>query len=290
VSIVSYAQNFEDVMLWRALHHVEQGRYLDIGAQDPVIDSVSLAFYEAGWRGTHVEPTPAYAEQLRKSRPDETVIEAAVTDAAGPIRFYELGGLSSGRPDVADHHARNGHHIREMLVPTVRLGDLLEANGADIHWLKIDVEGMEREVLRSWGDCEIRPWLLVIEATFPNTQEPTHHLWIDEVLRRGYEEVFFDGLSRYFLHEAHHDLSGAFASPASVFDAFQVTSRHFATSRLVQTHDDERSRSEQRGAELEAVAAALAGRLKEREADQNQLTEQLQLQRTALARQEEGVR
>ena len=42
---VSYAQNFEDVMLWRALKHVENGYYVDIGAQDPVFDSVSLAFY-----------------------------------------------------------------------------------------------------------------------------------------------------------------------------------------------------------------------------------------------------
>ena len=57
MTFVSYAQNFEDVMLWRALSDVKQGHYIDIGAQDPVINSVSLAFYEAGWRGIHVEAT-----------------------------------------------------------------------------------------------------------------------------------------------------------------------------------------------------------------------------------------
>ena len=75
---ISYAQNFEDVMLWRALHHVENGHYIDIGAQDPVADSVSLAFYERGWRGVHVEPVPTHVAALRAARPDETVIEAAV--------------------------------------------------------------------------------------------------------------------------------------------------------------------------------------------------------------------
>ena len=55
MSIVSYAQNFEDVLLWRALGDVVGARYLDIGAQNPVVDSVSLAFYQAGWRGVHVE-------------------------------------------------------------------------------------------------------------------------------------------------------------------------------------------------------------------------------------------
>ena len=42
MTFISYAQNFEDVMLWRALKHVEKGFYVDVGAQDPVVDSVSL--------------------------------------------------------------------------------------------------------------------------------------------------------------------------------------------------------------------------------------------------------
>ena len=40
----SYAQNFEDLMLYRALGHLERGFYIDIGAQHPKIDSVSKAF------------------------------------------------------------------------------------------------------------------------------------------------------------------------------------------------------------------------------------------------------
>src|SRR5512146_169130 len=98
MTVLSYAQNFEDVMLWRAVGDVERGQYLDIGAQDPVVDSVSLAFYEAGWRGVHVEPTAAYAAKLRAARPDEIVIEAAVSESAGPIEFYEIAntGISTG--------------------------------------------------------------------------------------------------------------------------------------------------------------------------------------------------
>ena len=87
VSIVSYAQNFEDVLLWRALHDIIGGRYIDVGAHDPFINSVSLAFYNAGWRGVNVEPTPEFAARLREARPDDTVIEAAVSDKAGPIPF-----------------------------------------------------------------------------------------------------------------------------------------------------------------------------------------------------------
>ena len=232
MSIVSYAQNFEDVLLWRALGDVKDGRYIDIGAHDPVVDSVSQAFYEAGWRGMHVEPLPHYAAKLREARPEELVIEAAVTEAAGPMPFYELSGLSSGRADIARHHERSGHVTRKMLVPTVRLDDLLKLIGADIHWLKIDVEGMEADVLRSWGKSSVRPWVLVVEATFPNTQDPTQHLWLDEVLGRGYEQVFFDGLSCYFVHESHRDLAARFASPANFFDKFSVAKDHFSAALI----------------------------------------------------------
>ena len=35
---ISYAQNNEDVLLWRALGHVRDGFYIDVGANDPVHD------------------------------------------------------------------------------------------------------------------------------------------------------------------------------------------------------------------------------------------------------------
>ena len=69
----SYSQNLEDIRLWRALRHVTPGRYIDIGAWDPRIDSMSLGFYEKGWRGYHFEPNPTFAARLRAHRPDETV-------------------------------------------------------------------------------------------------------------------------------------------------------------------------------------------------------------------------
>jgi hypothetical protein len=45
MSIVSYAQNYEDVILHRALKDIEFGFYIDVGAQDPVEYSVTKAFY-----------------------------------------------------------------------------------------------------------------------------------------------------------------------------------------------------------------------------------------------------
>lgn len=285
MTFVSYAQNFEDVLLWRLLHDVERGQYLDIGAQDPVFDSVSLAFYNAGWRGLHVEPTPAYAARLREARPDETVIEAAITSSEGPIEFYEIPetGLSTGKAEIAERHRESGFEKRTILVPCMRLDRLFAKMSGDVHWMKVDVEGMEAEVLKSWGDHLRRPWVLLIEATFPNTQEHCEHLWIEEVLSRGYREAHFDGLSRYFIHEEHEELLGRLDAPANLFDAFHVTSTHFSAGMLNENSIAElervRSQSEERESQLAQEIAGLGQALEAASA----ATGEADAQRLALA-------
>ncbi|RQU92579.1 FkbM family methyltransferase, partial [Burkholderia cenocepacia] len=48
MTLISFAQNQEDVMLWRALGHVHNGFYIDVGAADPVDLSVTKLFYDHG--------------------------------------------------------------------------------------------------------------------------------------------------------------------------------------------------------------------------------------------------
>lgn len=235
MELISYAQNYEDIRLWRAFRDVEIGRYLDIGTQEPNHDSVSRLFYDRGWRGVHVEPTPTYAAAMRDARPDETVIEATVSNSPLPIKLFEIPGtgLSTGVPEIAQFHQEAGWTYREILVPTITLASLLESMGEDpIHWLKIDVEGMEADVLASWGDHPTRPAALVIEATKPNTQEQTHGVWHEMVTSRGYSEVLFDGLSRYFIHESHAARGDALALSPNVFDGFKILRSHFSAGRI----------------------------------------------------------
>jgi hypothetical protein len=72
MSFISYAQNYEDVMLWRALKHVQHGFYIDVGANDPTDDSVTKAFYVRGWRGINVEPLKLHHQDLLEARPLES--------------------------------------------------------------------------------------------------------------------------------------------------------------------------------------------------------------------------
>ncbi|RRH95463.1 FkbM family methyltransferase [Mesorhizobium tamadayense] len=221
--ITSYAQNFEDVILWRALNSVERGFYIDIGAQDPVEDSVSLSFYEQGWRGVHVEPTAAYAAKIRKARPDEEVIEAAVGTGTGLLTLHEFPctGLSTGDPAIAEQHVEAGFQMKEISVPLVSLQDLLDRHAErEVHWLKIDVEGMESAVIESWGCSAVRPWIVVVESTLPLSTEKSHEKWQPHLNELGYEFVYFDGLNRFYVSEEHPELKDSFGPGPNHFDQF----------------------------------------------------------------------
>ena len=200
--ITTYAQNFEDVILWRAIGGVTGGFYVDLGAQDPVLHSVSLAFYQHGWRGIHVEPTPAYAKALREMRPDEVVLEVAVGQRTGTIKLYEVTGtgLSTGDKALADAHAERGFGVKEIEVRVITLAEIFASTeGREVHWLKVDVEGMERDVLLGWGHSSVRPWIVLIESTVPLSTVESHADWEYLLLERDYVFVYFDGLNRFYL-------------------------------------------------------------------------------------------
>jgi FkbM family methyltransferase len=224
VSFISYAQNFEDVMLWRALKHVERGFYVDIGANDPVVDSVSKAFYDRGWRGVHVEPVPEFAQLLREARPEEAVIEKAVSALAGEMTLHVLAG--SGLSSSVDENARAASALiaREYFdiqVAAITVDELLAPYaGRDIHWLKIDVEGTELDVLRGWNATRDRPWIMVVEATVPSCPEECYEEWEPILIAADYHFAYFDGLSRFYVAKEHNDLADSFRKPPNVFDGF----------------------------------------------------------------------
>jgi len=214
-------------MLWRALKHVKNGLYVDIGAQHPVVDSVSKAFYEHGWRGIHIEPVPVYAELLRKDRPDETVLQVALADADGMLELNVIPdtGLSTAVDAYAQiHQVERGYELHRIQVPVLTLKTATKSLiGKDVHWLKIDVEGFEEKVLKGWDAKTLRPWIMVVEATIPNLSKNDYESWDPILVEADYQFVYFDGLNRFYVAKEHAELAEAFSSPPNVFDKMELT-------------------------------------------------------------------
>jgi FkbM family methyltransferase len=237
MSIVSYSQNLEDVLLWRALQHIPSGFYIDVGANDPTTDSVTRAFYERGWHGINIEPLEQHQRDLAHERPRDINLACAAGAAHGEIEIWECSvrGWATGADEVVTQHMSAGHDGVFRKVPVVPLKEIcaLYANG-EIHFLKIDVEGMEKEVIEGMDFQQFRPWILLIEATRPNSPEHVHHEWEGMLGNARYLFAYDDGLNRFYVAEEHGDLLEAFRFPPNVFDEYVRAEHLRALSRATE--------------------------------------------------------
>jgi FkbM family methyltransferase len=225
MQLISYSQNNEDILLWRALKHVEKGFYIDVGANHPVDDSVTKLFYENGWSGINIEPVPEKLEELKKDRPRDINLGCLVGTKSGIVNFYEIPEdtrLSTTDEDTAKSHAAEfGYTVKVHKRTFERLADICRENKAQkIHFLKIDVEGCEGEVIASIDFDFIKPWIIVVESTLPCSDESADISWESTLKNAGYEFVFFDGLSRYYVSSQKLELKKHFAYPAGIHDSF----------------------------------------------------------------------
>lgn len=221
--MISYAQNFEDVLLKRCLGDIEHGFYVDVGAHHPELDSVTKWFYDLGWSGINVEPVPHLHRLMQEARPRDTnlCLAAGATAGRGILQMFpESPGLSTLNPVIARHANQQAQPLDVELRP---LREILEPIGERaIHFLKIDVEGAERDVLLGMDFERFRPWVLVIESAPPDGHGPSGEPWEDLVLPAGYRMAWFDGLNRFYLAEEHLDRLPRLAQPPHVFDHFEL--------------------------------------------------------------------
>jgi FkbM family methyltransferase len=235
MTFISYAQNYEDVMLWRALKDVQQGFYIDVGAWSPDIDSVTRAFYEAGWAGINIEPHPQFYSELVSRRPNDINLDLAVSDVEGQAEMHlvESTGLSSLDLSIATEHRNAGLRIEVRQVQIQTIADIWRAHvpqGQPVHFLKVDVEGTEDAVLRGNDWKKFRPWIVLIEAMQPMEQVPAHQPAEAILIDNGYIFAYADGLNRFYIAKEQSALLDSFQYPPNVFDEFNIAAAHEADS------------------------------------------------------------
>ena len=239
MTFISYAQNFEDVILWRALKHIKSGFYIDVGANHPSEDSVTKAFYDRGWHGLNIEPLSEHISQLKTERLRDINLQLAVGASVGEITLYNtpVRGLATASAAVAAHHTKQGLVTSVSVVPMRPLTDICAeyAAGRDIHFLKIDVEGFESDVLKGMDFQRFRPWIVLVEATLPNSQQINAD-WESMIVGAGYRWVYFDGLNRYYVADEHAELADAFRAPPNVFDGHISAEQHRLSQELAVAH------------------------------------------------------
>lgn len=226
MKFISYAQNFEDVTLWRALKLFGPGFYIDIGANHPTRDSVSRSLYERGWRGINIEPVLHYYESLCAERPEDINLCVAVGDREDELVFFESPetGLSTLSMDMAERQKAEGIPFIQRTVKTRTLSSICEEYASrehPIHFLKIDVEDFEEQVLRGMDFQKWRPWIILIESSYDSDPH-----WKSLILDAEYQFAFCDGINRYYVAQEKLELLVPLSLPPNILDEFQLCHGH----------------------------------------------------------------
>ncbi len=278
--MISYAQNAEDVVLARLFSERAVGRYVDIGAGDPVEASVTKHFYDNGWRGINIEPIPSLAERLRSDRPEDVTLAVAIGATPGKAVLHVVEnewGWSTLDDELArSYHEDHNWQLHDVEVDVITLADVLDRHPGAIDFLKIDVEGAERDVIEGADWTHHRPRVIVVEATSPGAPTPTHDEWEPILLDAGYRCALFDGLNRFYAAADDEEALRHLAAPANVFDEFET----YALRRECDAH-----------AALTAYARRLENTLHEAHAAREQDAEYLRkLEHTITESQRESAR
>jgi len=219
---ISYAQNGEDIVFLRALGDQPDGRWIDVGANHPVNDSVTKNFYDLGWRGINIEPVQYFHDLLVQQRPRDVNVRALASDKPGRMILQQNTqnlDLSTVDEFLTAVYRERGDVLEEVEVDVVTLAgvcsEYLDRDVIDV--LKIDTEGHELQVLLG-HDFERYPVrTMCAEATWDRLDPIVSHL--DSQRMRF---VNFDGLNAWFVRDSEYaSLGRALSTPAgAVLDWF----------------------------------------------------------------------
>ncbi len=124
---------------------IEQGRFLDIGANDGINYSNSYALVLKDWKGVAVEASPANFVKLKENYKDFPIdLVCACVGVTPPeiIKFYNAEDGTISTPNLENKKIwEDRTHYTDIYLPLVTPGMIIHKFGRNFDFVSIDIEG-----------------------------------------------------------------------------------------------------------------------------------------------------
>lgn len=224
-SLVSYSQesDMEDIVLYNVLHDVKEIFYIDVGSNDPWMYSVTKLLYDKGGHGINIDPIEELIALSKRERPRDINICAGVGAENGRKCLYYQGAFGGGLSTVVEENRSELSTVVEIDVLTLKeICRKYIKHGQEIHFLKIDVEGFEKDVLLGSDFSMFRPWIICIESTYPGTDTLCHEKWESIIFAHNYIFATQFGVNRYYVASEHRVLINRFLAREDLLAKYRV--------------------------------------------------------------------
>lgn len=196
----SYAQEYEDLILFIVLRNVDKVFYIDVGANDPTYLSVTKAFYERGGCGINIEPLRDKCRLLAEERTRDINLCMGIGAAEGELDLVCDGtGSTFSIETIEERNLGQKSTHKKKIMTLTQIWEQYCKPYQQIHFCKIDVEGFEKDVLQGCNYSVFRPWIFVVEAMKPGTSVPSYDEWEKILLNNGYILGYSKGINRYYV-------------------------------------------------------------------------------------------
>ena len=191
-------QEREDVILYHIFKEEGDVFYIDIGSNDPLFGSVTKVLKDIkGANGINIEPQKHLWRQTCFERPDDINLNIGIGEKQKTAELFMQGGATTFVEKYKISPKLKGE-IVEIDTLTHVCEKYLEPN-REISFLKIDVEGYEKEVILGADLKRWRPKLILVESVNPVNSHDVHEEWEQLLFDNGYHYVCAYGVNRYYL-------------------------------------------------------------------------------------------
>ena len=162
----------------------KNGFYVDVGANNPLIQSNTHYFYKKGWKGINIDATPNSMKLFNKIRKRDINIEKPISDKHETLKYYLFSPSYYNTFEERFAELYKDKLVGEIELSTSTLSQIFEKyiNNNEIDFLSVDVEGWDLKVLKSNDWLKYRPSVVVIEYITYYKSELEHRTKIKEFL------------------------------------------------------------------------------------------------------------
>jgi FkbM family methyltransferase len=180
---------------------VRDGYFVDIGSADGMYLSNTKSLEDRGWTGVCIDPFPTNVE----SRTCD-VIPEVVYSSSGQVLSFRQAGVLGGIQDHLNRYASDKSVQNAALIEftTTTMNEVLESAQAPtfLHYVSLDVEGAEYEVLQGFDLGKYQVGAFTIEHNF---EEPKRTQIRELLERHGYRIALSIQFDDWYLPVEKHN-------------------------------------------------------------------------------------
>lgn len=206
-----YSQEGQDQYLEKHFFkNFKNGTFVDVGAHDGVTYNNTKFFAENhAWKGINIEPISEVFNSLCVNRPGDINLNIAISDTDGVADFIVNKGYTEMLSGL--YSSYDPRHMQRLLnensatdsttsiikVPTRKLETVFDENNISrVHYLTVDVEGGEFQVIKSINFNKVFIDVIQFEQNYKDTS-----LQIIEYLKNKGYEICHEAMDVFMIHK-----------------------------------------------------------------------------------------